>query len=205
MNFAASEGMRRAGGTEDTNAGRGKRASKYLCSMIIKGADGHEMNVTGQGQGNLNTVLGSLGTASFLGLNAGNVLGGMGWNGNRCGCGCGYGAQDMPISRYEAGMLQELGAKDSKIALLESNIYTDQKLADVYERLNEKINANKAAQDAVNLQQATYNAANTAAIGCMQNQIAQLFGITKLVVPNTSVCPGWGNVTITPEAATAGA
>jgi hypothetical protein len=78
-------------------------------------------------------------------------------------------------------------------------------LADVYERLAKKIDDNKAAQDAVNLQQATYNAANTAAIGCMQNQIAQLFGITKLVVPNTSVCPGWGNVTITPAAATTGA
>lgn len=170
--------------------------------MIIKGADGHEMNVTGQGQGNYNTVAGSLGIASFLGLNANNVLGGLG-RGN-CGCGCGSSA-DMPISRYEAGMLQELGAKDSKIALLESNIYTDQKLADVYERLSAKINANKEAQDAVNLKQATYNAANTAAIGCMQNQIAQLFGITKLVVPNTSVCPGWGNVTITPATTTTGA
>lgn len=164
--------------------------------MKIKGMDGHEYNVTGEGQGIYNSVAGSLGLASFLGLNSGNILGGMGRN-----CGCGNG-QDMPITRYEATMLQELGAKDSKIALLESNIYTDQKLADVYERLTNKIDCNKAAQDAVNLQQATYNAANTAAIGCMQNQIAQLFGVTKLVVPNSSVCPGWGNVTITPATTT---
>ena len=41
------------------------------------------------------------------------------------------------------------------------------------------------------------NGTNTAAIGCIQGQIAQLMGLTKLVVPNTSVCPGWGNVTIT--------
>lgn len=171
--------------------------------MRIKGADGHESNVTGQGQGNLNTVLGAIGTYGALNTGAlGGLLGGLG--GYRGGCG-GCGSGDMPITRYEATMLQELGAKDSKIALLESNIYTDQKIADVYERLNVKIQANKDAQDAVNLQQATYNAANTAAIGCMQNQIAQLFGITKLVVPNTSVCPGWGNVTITPAAATAGA
>lgn len=171
--------------------------------MRIKGADGHESNVTGQGQGNLNTVLGAIGTYGALNTGAlGGLLGGLG--GYRGGCG-GCGSGDMPITRYEATMLQELGAKDSKIALLESNIYTDQKIADVYERLNVKIQANKDAQDAVNLQQATYNAANTAAIGCMQNQIAQLFGITKLVVPNTSVCPGWGNVTITPAASTAGA
>lgn len=171
--------------------------------MRIKGADGHESNVTGQGQGNLNTVLGAIGTYGALNTGAlGGLLGGLG--GYRGGCG-GCGSGDMPITRYESTMLQELGAKDSKIALLESNIYTDQKIADVYERLNVKIQANKDAQDAVNLQQATYNAANTAAIGCMQNQITQLFGITKLVVPNTSVCPGWGNVTITPAAATAGA
>jgi hypothetical protein len=37
----------------------------------------------------------------------------------------------------------------------------------------------------------------------MAGQIAQLQSLTKLVVPNTSVCPGWGNVTITPAAAAA--
>ena len=52
--------------------------------------------------------------------------------------------------------------------------------------------------------QAVYNATQTAAINCMQGQISQLFGLTKLVVPNTSVCPGWGNVTITPNTTTAG-
>lgn len=32
---------------------------------------------------------------------------------------------------------------------------------------------------------------------------AVVSNITKTVVPNSSVCPGWGNVTITPEAAAA--
>jgi hypothetical protein len=32
---------------------------------------------------------------------------------------------------------------------------------------------------------------------------SQLMGLTKLVVPNGSICPGWGNVTITPAAAPA--
>lgn len=169
--------------------------------MRIKSADGHESNVTGQGQGNLNTVLGAIGTYGALNSGALNgLLGGLGggcnngWNRNGCGC----SPVDVPITRYEAQMMQELAAKDGKIALLESNIYTDQKIADVYERLNVKIEANKAAQDAVNLQQATFNAANTAAIGCMQGQIAQLYSLTKLVVPNASVCPGWGNVTVAP-------
>jgi hypothetical protein len=44
-----------------------------------------------------------------------------------------------------------------------------------------------------------YNATQTGAIACIQGQIAQLQGLTKLVVPNTSVCPGWGGITITPS------
>lgn len=157
--------------------------------MTIKGINGESYNVTGQGQGNYNTVGASAGIASFLGLNAGNLLGGLG---NGCGNRCCGSSDDMPISRYEAKMQQELAAKDGRIALLESNIYTDQKISDVYERLNRKIDGNKDAQDAVNLQQAVYNGTNTATIGCIQSQITQLMSLTKLVVPNASVCPGWG-------------
>lgn len=170
--------------------------------MRVKDVNGNEHNVTGQGQGNLNTVLGSLGTASFLGFNANNVLGG--WNyGNRCGCN--NDPSGTPVSRYEAAMMQELAAKDSKIGLLESNIYTDSKIADVYERLNQKIGEMQKEQNAINLQQAVYNGVNTAAVECIKGQIAQLMGLTKLVVPNGSVCPGWGNVNVTPATAAAGA
>lgn len=157
--------------------------------MRIKGADGHEHNVTGQGQGTYNTIAGSAGLASFLGINAGNFLNGgcnNGWGRNVNNCGC--SAQDMPITRYEATMMQEMGAKDSKIALLESNIYTDSKIADVYERLNVKINANKEAQDAVNMQQAVYNGTNTATLKSLQRQIDELQGLSELVVPRRKVC-----------------
>ena len=174
-------------------------------TMRIKGHDGHEYDVTGSAQGNYNTVGASAGIASFLGLNAGNLLGGLFNNGCGCNNGCGGGCSDnMLVNRYEMNLNQALAAKDARIGLLESNIYTDQKIADVYERLNTKINANKEAQDAINLQQAVYNGTNTAALTCLQGQVAQLYSLTKLVVPNTSVCPGWGNVTITPATTTAG-
>lgn len=175
--------------------------------MTIKGMNGESQCVTGMAQGNYNTVAGSLGLASFLGLNAGNLLSGLG---NRCGCP--GSSDDRPISRYEANMLMALGNKDSEIALLKADKYTDQKISDTYITLNGQINAlaaevraNKDAQCAINQQQAVYNGVSTATVQCLQNQVQQLFGITKLVVPNTSVCPGWGNVTITPAAATAGA
>lgn len=162
--------------------------------MIIKGADGHEYNVASQGVGGAGLGLGIAGTALGL-LNGGNgLLGGLlGGNNHNCAC-----SENMMVNRYELSMQQALAAKDARIGLLESNIYTDQKIADVYERLNTKISANKDAQDAINMQQAVYNGVNTATLNCMQNQINQLFGLTKLVIPNSSSCPGWGNVTITP-------
>lgn len=42
-------------------------------------------------------------------------------------------------------------------------------------------------------------AANSAAIACLQNTVA---GITKIVVPNSAVCPGWGAVNVTPATTT---
>ena len=138
---------------------------------------------------------------------AGGLLNMMG--GANCGgYGNGYVGSAM-VNRYELGLVQELAAKDAKIGLLEADKYTDQKIVEAYKDLQGQINAvaaevraNKDEQYQVNMQQAVYNGTNTAAIQCMQQQIAQLLSLTKLVVPNGSVCPGWGNVMITPAAAT---
>lgn len=159
--------------------------------MKIKGADGHEYNVTGQGQGNFNTV----GGAGGIGWIAEKLFGGNLFGGNNCQCNC---SENMLVNRYELSMQQALAAKDARIGLLESNIYTDQKIADVYERLNTKIGAMRDEQNAINMQQAVYNGTNTAALNCIQGQIAQLYSLTKLIIPNGSICPGWGNVTVAP-------
>lgn len=145
--------------------------------------------VAGSGLG-----LGIAGTAlGVLNGGLGNILGGLT---NNCGCG-----NNQYINRYEMELENKIINRDSEIALLKSNIYTDQKIADVYERLNAKIGGVEAGLSA----QAVYNATNTATINCIQGQVAQLYGLTKMVVPNTSVCPGWGNVTITPSTTTTGA
>ena len=126
--------------------------------------------------------IGALGLELLRG-NLGGILGGGG------GC-CN---EDHVVNRYELSMQQELAAKDSKIALLESNIYVDTKIADVYERLNGKIANVEAAINA----QAVYNATNTATISCIQGQVVQLMGLVKVVVPNSSICPGWTTTTTT--------
>lgn len=151
--------------------------------MVIKGADGHDYRVTGQNQGNFNTV----GAAGGIGWIAEKVLGGNPL-GNFFGTNCrGSMGDDTPITRYEANLLMQLQAKDSHIALLESNIYTDSKIADVYERLNVKINGNKDAQEAINREQAVLNATTTSVISCMKGQIAQLMSLTDMVVPQSKV------------------
>jgi hypothetical protein len=142
--------------------------------------------VAGSGLG-----LGIAGTAlGVLNGGLGNLFGGMT---NNC-------SDNQFINRYELEMENKIVAKDSEIALLKSNIYTDQKIAEVYERLNNKIAGVEAAVNT----QAVVNATMTGTISCMQGQIAQLQSLTKLVVPNSSVCPGWGNVTITPATTTTG-
>ena len=122
--------------------------------------------------------LGIAGTA--LGLLSGNGLSGiLGANAAR-GC-----SEDHCVNRYELGMQNEIAAKDNKIALLESNIYTDSKIADVYERLNNKIGCIEGQL----AQQAVYNATNTGLISCLQSQVAALQGLTKIVIPTASICP----------------
>lgn len=179
-------------------------------NMTIKGADGQSYNVTSQGQGTFNSVGAGAGIASFLGLNAGTLLGGCANPYARMGAPVEViTSDDKPVSRYEAGMMDQLAKKDAEIALLKADKYTDEKIVETTRYLDGKIEAladevhkNKEEQSKINMEQATYNGVNTATLQCMKGQIAALLGLTKLVVPNSSVCPGWGNVTITPAAST---
>lgn len=131
--------------------------------------------------------LGIAGTALSL-LNGG--LSGM-VGGGVCG-------ENTAVNRYEMKLTQELAAKDAKIGLLESQVYVDQKLTDVVKDYTAQINALKAQMG----EQAVYNATMNGAISCIQGQVAQLMGLTRLVVPNGSVCPGWGEVKVSPAAGT---
>lgn len=158
------------------------------------------MEFASKGLGVTGATLGgvALGT-SLLNGGLGNLLGGWGnngWNNGACVC-----SDNMPVNRYELDLQQKNAGLESENALLKSNVYTDQKLTEVFTVLDGRIREMQKEQTKINTEQAVYNGVNTATLGCMQGQIAQLYSLTKLVVPNTSVCPGWGDVTITPAAA----
>lgn len=160
--------------------------------------------------------LGIAGTALGLLAGGGTLFNGLGGSSSKPA----YVTKD----EYEAGM--KIAAKDSEIALLKAEnddekkmveVYTalatqingvkdkiaenrdraDDRLASAVDKLNGKIDFNKSFQDGINAQQLAYNGTNGATIACMQNQIAQLQGMTKLVIPNSNLCPGVPTVYLT--------
>lgn len=104
----------------------------------VKTSEGYDVHIPNQGQVTYNSVAGSAGLASFLGINAQNLLGGLGGWGNR-GYGCGspmvVSESDHLVTRFEMEQENKLAAKDSEIALLKSNIFTDQKITETYKEL----------------------------------------------------------------------
>lgn len=115
----------------------------------VRSSEGFDVKVPSNGQVNLNSVLGALGTAGFLGINANNLIGGLA--GNRNGASCCH--EDHLVNRYELSMQQALAAKDSEIALLKSNTYQDQKSLELYRYIDAQLNTinnRLAAQDVRN-------------------------------------------------------
>lgn len=157
--------------------------------MTVKGMDGQTYNVTSQSQGNFNTAGSIAGIASLLGFDLGGLGAGMR---NAAACGCN---ENQLVNRYELNMVEQLNAKDSEIALLKAENNTEKKIVEVTAYLQgeigkvaSKLEAFKESQYAVNLQQATLNATQTATIGCIQSQVAQLQGLSRLYVPSSNVC-----------------
>lgn len=119
----------------------------------------------------------------------GNILGG-GWNANTC-------HENQPINRYEAQQQARISELETEVKLRDANTFTMGEMG----KLRDYVDTKFASVNEKLCAQAVHNATNDAVLGCMQGQIAQLMGLTKLIVPNSSICPGWGNVTVTPAAA----
>lgn len=143
-----------------------------------------------KGWASLNTVLGSIGTAGATG-----ILGGLFGN-NGYGC-----SENTMVNRYELDQAGKIAKLESDIALRDANTYNDTKLLELYKYVDGKF----ACVERELGEQRVYNASNIANFTCLSNQVAQLMALTKLVIPNTSVCPGWGNVTVAPATTTTGA
>ena len=137
--------------------------------------------------------LGIAGTALGLLQNGtlGGILGG-------CNNGCG---SDHMVTRYEAQQSARIAELETEVKLRDANVYTLGEVGKLRDYMDNKF----ARVEHELCDQKVFNATQIGTISCIQGQIAQLQGLTKLVVPNSSVCPGWGNVTVAPATTTTGA
>lgn len=133
------------------------------------------------------------------------------FGGRRCGNG-GNDGNWGGVDRYELIMALQMAHKDMEISYWRGQDEANRKISDTYARLEGKIDhldhefqRNKEEQNGINLQQAVYNGTNTATIGCIRSQIDQLYSLTRLRIPNGVICPGWGDVTVTPTPTAAAA
>ena len=151
--------------------------------MYVKTDDGVK-NVASQGVGGAALGLAIPGTLAFL-----NQIGGIG--------GFFGGGNNM-----QCNDTRTISALESEIAMLKAEKYTDSVGTGVYAELNKKYI--ELAQFIADLDKrnAVFEAVNAERIGCLSGRVAAIEALTKLVVPNSSVCPGWGNVTITPATTT---
>ena len=169
--------------------------------MDIERTNFASKGVAGAGLG-----LGIAGTAlGVMNGGLGNLLGGFGngWGGWNNGCGAPVIAacdSDRLINRYEAEQSARIAQLETEVKLRDANTYTDQKLNDFRNYVERKFDHVEHEL----CDQRAFNAGIMGKVGCIGDQVSELMGLTKRVVPNGSICPGWGDVTvsITPSTTT---
>lgn len=166
--------------------------------MQIKTADGYS-NVASAGVGGAGLGLGIAGTA--LGLlnnsNGNGLLGGiLGGNNNQTNALMSELAREKAerfAEKTGAEIYNAMFSQYKELAQATTNIDKRVSALEVAGPLREQLVEQKI--DCCCKQMSTGLASLQAVVN----------SITKTVVPNSSVCPGWGNVTITPATATTGA
>ena len=103
---------------------------------------------------------------------------GSGLGGNCC-------SENMTVSRYELSQEQKIADLQTQVALRDANTYVDGKILEMYKYVDGRLNGVEAQI----CQQSVVNAQVAANLGCMQNTIATLQGLTKVIVPIDNVCP----------------
>ena len=136
------------------------------------------------------------GTALGIGIGALGLevlrggLGGLFGNTTTGTCGCN---EDHYVNRYEATQNARIAELETEVKLRDANTFTMGEM----NNLRNYVDGRLGVIEHELCDQRVYNATNTAAISCIQGQIAQLASLTKVVIPNASICPGWTTTTTT--------
>lgn len=142
-------------------------------------------------------IIGTVGTALSSGL-LGNILGG-------------GAAQQTYVTKDMLALQMQLVDTQKELAIKSADLSSEQKMVQVFNAANDKINNVRdemgqrireveAKVDANAAAQAVINCQCNSNLTLLNSQVGQLFSLTQLKIPNTSVCPGWGPVTVAPAA-----
>lgn len=119
--------------------------------------------------------------------------------------GTGYGrtgecSENCVVNRYELQQESRIAKLESDIALRDANTYNDQKLLEVYKYFDGQLKDIRQTACDKWAAQGVINAKFESTIDVLGSQVASinttLSNITRTVIPNANVCPGWGNVTV---------
>lgn len=130
------------------------------------------MEYASKAVGTAGLSLGIIGTSLGALAGAGGLAGLLGLKPN------GGDPGDRPVTRYEMGLITEN-------TQLKSQQYTDMRANGLQAQIG---------------QQAVWNATQEGVLRCQAQQLAQLYTLTKLTIPNGNVSPGWGPVEVVPVA-----
>lgn len=159
-----------------------------------------EHNYASNSKANAALTTGIIGTSGF-GLALLNGLGGILGNGMvKPTC-----SEDHLINRYEAGQSARIAQLETEVKLRDANIYTDQKLIELYKYFDGENKAMRADFCEYKGQQGVINANLMSGVDVLKSQIADtraiLAGITRTAVPSNVICnmccnpcSGTGNV-----------
>jgi hypothetical protein len=128
------------------------------------------MEYASKAVGTAGLSLGIIGTSLGALAGAGGLAGLLGLKPN------GGDPGDRPVTRYEMGLITEN-------TQLKSQQYTDMRANGLQAQIG---------------QQAVWNATQEGVLRCQAQQLAQLYTLTKLTIPNGNVSPGWGPVAVVP-------
>lgn len=156
------------------------------------------MEYASKGVGTAGLTTGIIGTS--LGAISSGLLSGVLNGGN---------SSNSTVTKEVFDIEKELANERQKNSILTSELNTEKKMVEVYNTVNDKINdvyekvsgrilalENKVSDNAA--AQAVINCGFSSSVNLLQNQVTQLFGLTKLGIPNSSLCPGYGAVEVKP-------
>ena len=133
------------------------------------------------------------GIAAILGM-LGNGVAAANTNNTTNTCNCNTTcSENMLVNRYEAGLSAEVERLRTEVSLRDANTFTQTQLG----QLRDYVDNRFTAVEHEICDQKVFNAGVLSNVSCIQGQIAQLYGLTKLVVPAANICPAPTTTTTT--------